>query len=134
MYKSNLKILLKSIFIDLPLAFSLFINKAIKPWKITNMHSVSLNHFSDYILVLNSIRNRPTQNECFCMHFPFTTIYLLHKQKLNHGNYSEQELNMKIFVQDNEYDVHMFTKFQEVCKYRYFYTNLTLFCLFSIYI
>jgi hypothetical protein len=38
------------------------------------------------------------------------------------------------FVQDNEYDVHMYTKFQDVCKYRYFYMNLTLFCLFSIYI
>jgi hypothetical protein len=36
------------------------------------------------------------------MHIPFTTIYLLHKQKLNRGNYSEQELNMGNFVQDNE--------------------------------
>jgi hypothetical protein len=41
---------------------------------------------------------------------------------------------MSNFVQDNEYDVHMYTKFQDVCKYRYFYTNLTLFCLFSMYI
>jgi hypothetical protein len=38
------------------------------------------------------------------------------------------------FVQDNEYDMHMYTKFQDVCKYRYFYTNLPLFWLFSIYI
>jgi hypothetical protein len=38
------------------------------------------------------------------------------------------------FVQATKYDVHMNTKFQDVCKYRYFYTNLTLFCLFSIYI
>jgi hypothetical protein len=68
------------------------------------------------------------------MHILFTIIYLLHKQKLNHGNYSEQELNMDNFVQDNEYDVHMYTKLQDVCKYRYFYMNLTLFCLFSIYI
>jgi hypothetical protein len=98
------------------------------------MHSVSLNHFSDYILVPNSIRNHPTQNECFCMPIPFTTIYLLHKQKLNHGNYSEGELNMENFVQDNEYDVHMYTKFQDVCMYRYFYKNLPLFWLFSIYI
>jgi hypothetical protein len=36
-------------------------------------------------------------------------------------------------VQANEYDVHMYTKVQYVCKYRYFYTNLTLFWLFSIY-
>jgi hypothetical protein len=38
------------------------------------------------------------------------------------------------FLQANEYDVHMYAKFQDVCMYRYFYTNLTLFCLFSIYI
>jgi hypothetical protein len=45
------------------------------------------------------------------MHILFTTIYLLHKHKLNHGNYSEQELNMENFVQDNEYDLRMHTKF-----------------------
>jgi hypothetical protein len=28
----------------------------------------------------------------------------------------------------------MYAKFQDVFKYRYFYANLTLFCLFSIYI
>jgi hypothetical protein len=54
-------------------------------------------------------------------------IYLLQEQELNHENYSEQELNMSNFVQANEYDVHMY-------NYRYFYTNLILFCLFSIYI
>jgi hypothetical protein len=68
------------------------------------------------------------------MHILFITIYLLHEQKLNHENYSEQELNMDNFVQANKYDVHMHTKFKDVCRYRYFYTNLTLFCLFSIYI
>jgi hypothetical protein len=36
------------------------------------------------------------------------------------------------FVQANEYDVHMYTKFQDVCKYIYFYANLTLICLFPI--
>jgi hypothetical protein len=41
---------------------------------------------------------------------------------------------MSNFIQANEYDVHMYAMFQDVCKYRYFYTNLTLFCLFSIYI
>jgi hypothetical protein len=68
------------------------------------------------------------------MPIPFTTIYLLHKQKLNHGNYFEGELNMENFVQDDEYDVHMYTKFQDVYMYRYFYKNLPLFWLFSIYI
>jgi hypothetical protein len=65
------------------------------------MHSVSLNHFYDFILAPDSMRNHPTKNECFCMHILFATIYLLHKQKLNHENYSEQELNMGNFVQDN---------------------------------
>jgi hypothetical protein len=41
---------------------------------------------------------------------------------------------MRNFVQYNEYDVRMDAMFQGVCKYRYFYTNLNLFCLFSIYI
>jgi hypothetical protein len=41
---------------------------------------------------------------------------------------------MDNFLQATEYDVRMYTKCQDVCKYRYFYTNLTLFCLFSIYI
>jgi hypothetical protein len=36
------------------------------------------------------------------------------------------------FVQANEYDVHMYEKFQDVCKYRYFYTNLILLYIFSI--
>jgi hypothetical protein len=31
----------------------------------------------------------------------------LHEQKLNHRNYSEQEINMGNFVQAKEYDVHM---------------------------
>jgi hypothetical protein len=64
------------------------------------MHSVSLNHFYDFIPVLNSLRNHPTKNEFF-MPILFTTIYLLHKHKLNHKNYSEQELNMGNFVQAN---------------------------------
>jgi hypothetical protein len=68
------------------------------------------------------------------MHILFTTIYLLHKPKLNHENYSEQELNMENFVQANKYDVHMYANFQDDNRYRYFYTNLTLFYLFSIYI
>jgi hypothetical protein len=45
-----------------------------------------------------------------------------------------QRIIMDNFVQATEYDVHMYTKFQDICKYRYFYTNLTLFFLFSIYI
>jgi hypothetical protein len=45
-----------------------------------------------------------------------------------------QRIIMGNFVQATEYYVHIYTKFQDVCKYRYFYTNLTLSCLFLIYI
>jgi hypothetical protein len=61
------------------------------------MPSVSLNHISNFILVLNNIKNHPTKNECFCMHILSTTIYLLHKQKLNHGNFSEKEIKYEQF-------------------------------------
>jgi hypothetical protein len=45
------------------------------------------------------------------MHITITTIYSLQEHNLNHGNYSEQELNMGNFVSDNKYDVHMYAKF-----------------------
>jgi hypothetical protein len=61
--------------------------------------------------VLNSIRKHPTMNECFPIYILFTTIYFLHEQKLNHGTDSEEELNMRNFVQANEYDVNMYAKF-----------------------
>jgi hypothetical protein len=98
------------------------------------VHYVSLNHFSDFIQVLYSIRKHSTTNKYFPMHIIITTIYSFQEPNLNHGNYSEQELNMDNFVQANKYDVHMYAKFQDVCMYRYFYMNLTLFWLFSIYI
>jgi hypothetical protein len=85
---------------------------------------------SNFIQVLNSAREFYTKNYYFSIHNLFTIIYLLQEQELNHKNYSEQKLNMSNFVQANEYDVHMYT----CLHYRYFYTNLTLFCLFSIYI
>jgi hypothetical protein len=95
---------------------------------------MSLNHFYDFIQVLKSIRKYTTKNECFHVHILFTTIYILHKQKLNHRNYSEHELNMSNFVQDNEYYVHKYANCQDVCKYRYCYMNLTLFLLiFNLY-
>jgi hypothetical protein len=49
---------------------------------------MNLNKLYDFMQVLNGIRKHPTKNECFPMHILFTTIYLLHKHKLNHGNYS----------------------------------------------
>jgi hypothetical protein len=47
---------------------------------------------------LNSIRKHPTKDECFPLHILFTTVYLLHKQKLNHENYSKQEIIMSNFI------------------------------------
>ncbi len=53
----------------------------------------------------------PTKNEYFPMHILFTLIYLLQEQKLNHKNYSEQELNMGNFLHGNDNDLHMYAKF-----------------------
>jgi hypothetical protein len=35
----------------------------------------------------------------------------MQEQKLNHRNYDDQEVNMDIFVQYNEYYVHIYEKF-----------------------
>jgi hypothetical protein len=58
------------------------------------MYFMSLNKFSDFIEVLNSIRKHPTKNDYLPMHILFTTIYLLQEQIVNHRNYSKQEINM----------------------------------------
>jgi hypothetical protein len=89
---------------------------------------------SDFMQALNSRMKHYTNRKVFLNHILFSIIYLLQERKLNHRNYSEQEINMSKFVQANEYDVDMYAKFLDACKYRYFYMNLTLFCLFSIYI
>jgi hypothetical protein len=54
--------------------------------------------FSNSIHVLHIKRRHPTKNEYFPNHILFTTIYLLRKHKLNHKNYSKQEINMNNFV------------------------------------
>jgi hypothetical protein len=59
---------------------------------------MSLNKFSDFTLVINSIRKHYTKNEYFPKHILFTTIYLFQDQKLNHNNSSEHEMNMINFV------------------------------------
>jgi hypothetical protein len=58
---------------------------------------MSLNKSSDFIQVLNSIRKYYTKNQYFTKHILFTTIYLLHVQKLNPNKYSMQEINMSNF-------------------------------------
>jgi hypothetical protein len=85
----------------------------------------------DFVQVLYNIRKHSTTNEYFPMHIIITTIYSSQEPNLNHGNYSKQELNMRNFVQANEYYAHMYAKFQDAYKHRYFYTNLTLFAYFQ---
>jgi hypothetical protein len=80
---------------------------------------MSLNKFSDFMQVLNSIRKHSTKNEYFPMHILFSTIYLLQKQKLTHRNYSEQKINMINFVQATEYDVHMYEMFGYLTFYSF---------------
>jgi hypothetical protein len=53
---------------------------------------------SDFIQVLNSATDVYTKNHYFPKHILFTTISLLQKQRLNHKNYSKEEIIMKLFV------------------------------------
>jgi hypothetical protein len=53
------------------------------------------------------------------MYILFTTIYLLHEQKLNASNYSKQEINMEILVWANYHDMNIHAKIQSISKYRY---------------
>jgi hypothetical protein len=48
--------------------------------------------------VLNSARYIYTKNYYFSNSKIFSKISLLQKQRLNHGNYSKQEIIMKLFV------------------------------------
>jgi hypothetical protein len=57
------------------------------------MRLLRITWFYDFIQVLSSIRKHPTKNEYFSKHILFTIIYLAQEQKLNHRNYSEQEIN-----------------------------------------
>jgi hypothetical protein len=75
--------------------------------------------FSDFMQVLHIKRRHPTKNEYFPMHILFTTIYLLQEHKLNHRNYSKQEINMINFLQATEHDVHMYAKFGGLTCYEF---------------
>jgi hypothetical protein len=75
------------------------------------MRFMHLIMFSDFMQVLYINRMHPTKNEYFPMHILFTTIYLLQEHKLNHRNYSQQEINMINFIQSTENDVHMYAQF-----------------------
>jgi hypothetical protein len=80
---------------------------------------MSLNMLFDFMKVLDSMRKPPTKNDYFPMHNPFTTIYLLQEEKLNHSKYSEQELIMRNFVQTTEHDGHMYEKFGGLTFYAF---------------
>jgi hypothetical protein len=75
---------------------------------------------SDFMQVLNSIKNHPTKIEHFFKHSLFTTIYVLQEQKLNPRNYTEQEINMRNFVQATDNDVHVYAKFGGLTFYEFF--------------
>jgi hypothetical protein len=74
---------------------------------------------SDFMHVLNSIRKYYTKNEHFSKHILFSTIYLLQEQKLNHRNYSEEDINMRNFAQGTEHDVHKYAKFGDFTFYAF---------------
>jgi hypothetical protein len=80
------------------------------------MHLIIL---SDFMQILHIKRRHPTKNEYFPMHILFTTIYLMQEHKLNHRNYSKQEINMNNFVKATEQDVHMYTKFEGLTCYEF---------------
>jgi hypothetical protein len=52
---------------------------------------MSLNKYSNFMQVLNSIITYSTKNGYFRKYIPFSTIYLLQEHKLNHRNYSKQK-------------------------------------------
>jgi hypothetical protein len=64
--------------------------------------------FYDFMQVLNSIKEHYTNNEYLYRHILFTMIYSLQEQKLNHRNYSKQEIIMSNFIQAKEYDMIMY--------------------------
>jgi hypothetical protein len=78
------------------------------------MHFMIIIFLSDFMQALNNRMKHYTKRKIFLKHILFSIIYLLQEHKLNHRNYSEQEINMRNFVQANEYDVHMYAKFQDV--------------------
>jgi hypothetical protein len=40
--------------------------------------------------------------------------FIYYRKKLNYNKYSEQKINMRHFIQANEYDMDMYTKIQHM--------------------
>jgi hypothetical protein len=74
---------------------------------------------SNFIQVLNSAREVYTKNYYFSNSKLFSTISLLQKLRLNHRNYSKQELIMIIFEQANDHDLHMRAKIEYLILHRF---------------
>jgi hypothetical protein len=62
-----------------------------------------------FMQILNIERKHCTKH--FSKNTLISTIYLLHKQKLNPNKYSEHDLIMGNFVQATAHDVDMYAKF-----------------------
>jgi hypothetical protein len=62
------------------------------------MHYIHLIFPFDFILVINSARKVPIKNQYFSKHELFYINSLLQEHRLNHSNYSKQELIMGSFV------------------------------------
>jgi hypothetical protein len=77
---------------------------------------------SDFMQVLNSARDIYTKNYYFSNSKFFSTILLLQNQRLNPGNYSKQEIIMKLFLWATGDDMDIYAKFQINCKHRYLWT------------
>jgi hypothetical protein len=73
---------------------------------------------SDFMPVLNSARDIYTKNYYFSNSKLFSTISLLQKQRLNPGNYSNQEIIMNFFGPTGD-DMDMYEKFEINFKHRY---------------
>jgi hypothetical protein len=83
------------------------------------MRFKSLTRVYDFLQVIHIKRCEFTKNDHLTMYILFTIIYLLQGQKLNHRNYSKQELIMIIFAQTKDHDVHMHAKIQYLILHRF---------------
>jgi hypothetical protein len=93
---------------------------------------MNLNILSGFMQVLHITRKHYTKNVYFPMHILFTTFYLLQKQKLNYNKYSDQKINMRYFIQANEYYINMHAKIQFMNMHGFFVNNSFKFWILGI--
>jgi hypothetical protein len=73
----------------------------------------------DFLHVLYSARKFPAKNYYFSNHILFSTISLLHEQRLNPSKYSKKKIIMGIFLWATDHDINMHEKIQNMNMYRY---------------